>query len=286
MKWPARLVDDLARRRAIPYLGAGVSANSMTPDGQRPPLWPEFLEYARRKIAPRHKTEISLLAEGYFLELCSRLQIKNPDLWKAALQEKFNRPFKSTQIHEKLYDLDSSIYITTNIDKVFDTYANSQSSGVVVIKTFEDNDLSYHIRGNNETRMILKLHGSIDKPDAAVFSRGQYADLMHGRPSLNQNLNALLTCFTFVFFGSGGSDPDIQFFLERLAAIDRRAPPHFFVTADDRVLRIRDIFQTSYNMEVVEYSSADGHAELVTGMEELAKSVLLRREEFAAAALW
>ena len=44
--WPSDLVLDLARRRAILVLGAGVSRNSINVNGERPPLWNEFLERA------------------------------------------------------------------------------------------------------------------------------------------------------------------------------------------------------------------------------------------------
>lgn len=37
MDWPLELVDDLARRKAVLFLGAGVSMNATNGTGQRPP---------------------------------------------------------------------------------------------------------------------------------------------------------------------------------------------------------------------------------------------------------
>ena len=40
--WPLHLIDELARRRSIIFLGSGVSKNSAGIAGKRPPLWKEF----------------------------------------------------------------------------------------------------------------------------------------------------------------------------------------------------------------------------------------------------
>lgn len=49
INWPDRLVEQIARRRAVPYVGAGFSKASTTKDGKRPPLWGEFLIKAKNE---------------------------------------------------------------------------------------------------------------------------------------------------------------------------------------------------------------------------------------------
>lgn len=42
--WPERLVEDIARRRCVLFLGSGVSANSVNKEGERPKTWTEVLK--------------------------------------------------------------------------------------------------------------------------------------------------------------------------------------------------------------------------------------------------
>lgn len=44
IKWPSRLVEDIARRQAVIYLGSGISASSENKDKKRPPTWESFLK--------------------------------------------------------------------------------------------------------------------------------------------------------------------------------------------------------------------------------------------------
>lgn len=44
LQWPDDLVDVVARRKCVLYLGAGVSANSISDNGKKPPTWKCFLE--------------------------------------------------------------------------------------------------------------------------------------------------------------------------------------------------------------------------------------------------
>lgn len=43
INWPDRLVEDLAKKRCVIFLGSGVSANSKNDEGQHPPTWANFL---------------------------------------------------------------------------------------------------------------------------------------------------------------------------------------------------------------------------------------------------
>ena len=44
IKWPNDLINAIARRQCVLYLGSGVSANSQNASGKRPPMWKHFLE--------------------------------------------------------------------------------------------------------------------------------------------------------------------------------------------------------------------------------------------------
>ncbi|MCR4673619.1 MAG: hypothetical protein K5675_01305 [Lachnospiraceae bacterium] len=42
--WPDEVIDSLARRRAVLFLGAGISANAISKMGKSPATWEEFLK--------------------------------------------------------------------------------------------------------------------------------------------------------------------------------------------------------------------------------------------------
>lgn len=43
INWPEDVVEDIARRRCVLYLGSGVSANSVNEKGETPATWGDFL---------------------------------------------------------------------------------------------------------------------------------------------------------------------------------------------------------------------------------------------------
>lgn len=50
MDWPEKLVEDIARRRCVLFLGSGVSANSTNVAGERPKSWAAVLEHGITKL--------------------------------------------------------------------------------------------------------------------------------------------------------------------------------------------------------------------------------------------
>jgi hypothetical protein len=56
--WPKSLVREIAARRCVFFLGAGVSASATDKDGNRPRTWAEFLEEACRLIVVESKKRI------------------------------------------------------------------------------------------------------------------------------------------------------------------------------------------------------------------------------------
>lgn len=43
MNWPDKLVEIIARRQCVLFLGAGLSMNSVDADGNHPKGWKDFL---------------------------------------------------------------------------------------------------------------------------------------------------------------------------------------------------------------------------------------------------
>lgn len=52
--WPEALVEAIARRRCVLFLGSGISANSQNSSGKRPATWEKFL----RDILSKRETKL------------------------------------------------------------------------------------------------------------------------------------------------------------------------------------------------------------------------------------
>lgn len=146
MKWPESLTREIASRRCVLFIGAGVSMNSLALDGKsRPKSWSAFLRSAARKLGPPNKKIVvelnELINRNDLLTACE--VIKNGlerqdfvDLMKAEFQ---TPGFKPAAIHDALWSLDLRITISPNVDTIYDNLVAQRGAGTVTVKTGEFN---------------------------------------------------------------------------------------------------------------------------------------------------
>ena len=175
INWPNDLISDIARRKSVLVIGAGVSKNSTNQVGLRPKDWKEFLVNASEILAG--KTEINRqIKSGDFLTACELIKKElGRDNFNTLIKDEFLNPrFTPADIHQHIYNLDSRIVITPNFDKIYDTYANTTSQGSIIIKKFTDEDIVDCIR--RPEPLIIKIHGTVDNTDNLIFTRKDYSE--------------------------------------------------------------------------------------------------------------
>ena len=88
----ADLVDDLARRRVVLFLGAGVSASAATRTGGRIKGWEAFLNEMNGKAGAAVKEQVTrLLDQKDYLLACEILQMDLGERWEREIvQERFH----------------------------------------------------------------------------------------------------------------------------------------------------------------------------------------------------
>ena len=117
-------MQEIAARRCILFLGAGVSSSCRSNDGRRPKGWSEFISEASQLISDEEKKTIvqHLIKEGKNLLALQAIysEVDNAD-YHNFLDENFNtKVFKPSKLHELILDLDSRFVITTNFDKIYE----------------------------------------------------------------------------------------------------------------------------------------------------------------------
>jgi len=287
INWPTPLVDELARRRSIVFLGSGVSKNSQGIGGKRPPLWKEFLETGTKKCTNgKVRTEIGkLVRESDLLTACELLHDSLGTEWESLIHEEFTAPqYPSSPIHDHIFQLDSRLVITQNFDKIYDTFASAKSQGTVIVKSYDEDDVSNFIRKRH--RLVIKAHGSIDSPGNMVFTKGDYARARHRYASFYSLLDGLMLTHTCLFLGCGLSDPDIQVMLERNVQLHPTSNPHYIVMGSKFSSEFKRAVKKTMNLEVLQYNPKDNHIELQSSLQQLVEIVDNRKQELAINRDW
>ncbi len=285
--WPTPLVEEIARRRAILFLGSGVSKQSAGVGGKRPPLWNEFLEAgaARCAQAKQAREVRRFIKSGELLMACELLKEALGNDWGTLIDDEFVNPhYQPSRIHELIFKLDVRLVVTQNFDKIYDTLAAAQSQGTVVVKSYSEDDAATFIR--KRQRVVLKAHGSIDSPKEMVFTRGDYARARHAHAGFYALLDGLIITHTCLFIGCGLNDPDISMMLERAVQLHPSTFPHYIAMGTTASAEVLKAYQRTLNLEVLPYRSADNHVALTEALERLVGLVETSRDGLVASRDW
>ncbi len=285
--WPENLIKDIARRRCVIFLGAGISAGCKNNAGRRPRTWSDFLEHATETIASPKRHIKTLINRQDYLTACEviRKSVGQDNFNTLVIDEFLTPEYKPSKIHEAVFKLDSRIVATPNFDKIYETYANGQAHGSIRIKHHYDNDVAEAVRRSH--RLILKVHGTVDTPQRMIFTRKEYAEARQKYRSFYLVLEALALTHTFFFLGCGLSDPDIRLLLEDIYFRHPTGRPHVIVLPRGGVHGdVLKVIEETMNVEVLRYSKASDHRELVSSVEALTELVDAERAQLRETSNW
>lgn len=284
--WPASLVEDIARRRAVLYVGAGASQSSVGADGKRPPSWRQFLTQCVARCEDPTDHILNLIGSGDLLTACELLKARLADDWNDILSAEFSEPqYVASDVHKSIHELDCRLVLTPNFDKIYDVYAQRETNGATKVKHYYDADLPLSLR--KTYRSIVKVHGTIDEPSKTIFTRQEYARSRKENKAFHEVLDALFLTHTFVFIGSSLEDPDLRLFLEHHAYQHPGAPPHFItMPANEGHEEIDVSIRNNLNLRVLRYDPANDHEELVSSLGSLVPDVENARDELLRTRNW
>ena len=272
--WPKSLVTEIARRRCVFFLGAGVAASATNRAGKRPKEWKEFLIAAVGLVNnPATQTAINDLVTDnkLLLALQAISDEADPGDYHGLLNECFNdATFEPSALHKVIFDLDSRLVITTNFDKIYEKLCLAASTEGFKVVTYCSGSLGDEIR--SDTRLIIKAHGSIDEISRMVFTKAQYHRAKETYASFYAILKALLLTNTCVFIGCSMDDPDVLLLLEEVRNIANPQRPHYALLKEgSHTSFVKKDLCSAYNVRSLEYGP--NHADLVLDLRELYSQV-------------
>lgn len=285
--WPDDLILDVARRRAVIFIGSGISAQAANAGGRKPRTWIGFLKHGAQSLAgnPDAKVEVEQLVESK--DLLTACELLRQELgavpFRNLVVSEYSTPqYQAAPIHDSIINLDSRIVASPNFDKIYETRVNQQQNGSVRVKRYYDGDVAEAIR--SPQRVFIKVHGCVDTPDKMIFTRSDYAKARNVNAAFYDILSALFLTHTFLFLGCGLDDPDVRLLLEDHAFAHEVSRPHYFVLPAGKVSPIaKGAVEESMSVNLLEYDSANEHALLKQAVDELVIAVNEKRVGFTEA---
>lgn len=275
MKWPDLLVKDIANRKCVIFLGAGISMNAISRIGKRPPSWEGFLREGMNIVDHTTASIIeNCISRKDYLMACELLKRElRPDNFNQLLHDCFVADgFAEADIHHDIFNLGSRIVMTPCFDKIYDTYAVSKSRATIAVKNYYDKDLALYLRGDQD--FIIKNHGTIDEKNKIIFTQKDYAEARVQNSDFYKIMESLILTHTFLFLGAGVNDPDIRLLFENYSTTYQLSKMHYFTIPETEVTeKERAVLSETMHIDFITYSPDDGYKELKEGINELVSKV-------------
>jgi hypothetical protein len=279
VNWPKSLVREVADRRAVFFVGAGIS-RAATTGAANFPTWTELLSQLKGKINKKADRELvsKLYGKGQLLDAAQIIQDGIPaadfsTTIRGALQP---RPIPISPIYQDILAMDPKTIITTNydelIEKNFEHYNRSTEAHNVC--RYNQSHILEDLR--SPTRSIIKIHGCVTEPQEIVLSRSSYFKAKLKHPSFFHTVSSLMTVNTVIFLGYSVSDPDIQLILENIQLFSKSNHPHYALMNKFSHSSMKNALKESYNIHFLEHQR-DRYDLVPLAISELKDDVLRER---------
>ncbi|WP_375345363.1 SIR2 family protein [Priestia megaterium] len=279
INWPENLIEELAYRRTILFLGSGVSATAKNEEGKSPETWGRFLENIKALINNPTQEDIKfidemLAQENYLLALQAIYDLSDSGAYSKYLKDNFSRgKFNPSPVHKAIKEIESKIVITTNFDKIYDNLCNDDS----YVRYDYQRTKSIISNIKSPENIIIKAHGTIDDTDEIIFTSKQYYKNQEKYPEFYSLLKSLFLTHTVLFLGYSLNDPDINLVLQSIRNTSSPASPHYIVIKEGISKHIIKHWEHTYNVRCLEYGPSYDNFE--ENIEELKDLVIGMRED-------
>lgn len=217
MDLPPELIGAVARREAVLFAGAGLSATLGVPTfGQLVDAWASEVGFDRDLF--RLHGDAPTLADFVKDQLPGP---KYEDLL-SRLARSFDRSdarVRRSAVHRLIVSLDFQLIYTTNYDHHIESayrLAGKQLQVVVALQDMKGIDRSIP--------QLIKYHGDFDDPKTIVLTEASYFDRLQLDSPLDVRFLADVIGRPILFVGYSLTDVNLRYFLYRLSVLWRTAP--------------------------------------------------------------
>lgn len=279
----ADLVDDIARRKVVLFVGAGASKWAKPKGGGNFKGWSEFLTHACSQLTNRRtkQTVKDCISNKDYLIASELLKSSLQERWNTLLENEFQQAADVSRLHKALISLDQRIVVTTNFDKLIETAWNASSPARYPHVITEVDQRAFKLFRNQDPYLI-KIHGSIDTPESIIFDKSSYQRNAFSNLFYRELISTLLLTHTFVFIGFSMDDPAVTWVVESHAYRFFDTRPHYIFASGKPNEQLDGLSRTLRKLFVLRYPDKNDHAALAEQLDELGQQAQTRRRQIQA----
>lgn len=280
---PKRLISALEFRRAVPFVGSGISKKSSP---SKFPNWIQLLGSlsatafsGRHLTTQQHRQVETLISDGKLLMAAELIRHALPDdLYVSEMRSKFtytdaDKINLGTQ--SLIFDLLPKVVVTTNYDRLLeDAYSKKRGRAPSVssyndtsnlLATLQDASLS-------SSPVIFKIHGDVANLNSIILSDRDYRKVMFDEPMYDNVMTSLFMNNVIVFMGFSMSDREVMTHVERLRyRMNYESAPHYALLSRGSTNAMeKAALRRDFGIEVLEYTNSKSHAALDKILKQMA----------------
>jgi hypothetical protein len=199
------------------FIGAGVSLSSNT-SISKIPLWKEIIDKIKDEINETKETDYLKIAQYYFNNMGKKLYYEK-------LFEMFPKNIHCSKIHEKIFDINPDIIITTNWDDLLEQENKNNARFYDVIVTDRE------FVKSDKPHKIIKMHGDFAHNNI-VFKEDDYLNYQENFPLIENYIKSILSTHAVLFLGYSYSDINLKIIMQWLKNKSGERPKMYLVTFD------------------------------------------------------
>lgn len=269
----------LESNELILFAGSGLSTQAKTDDGRHPPLWKGLLNgmidwcLSKGLLNSEDAPNIQdLVEQGFLIEAGQELQENlEPSHLQWCLGEVILcNEAKASKAHRIIAQLPFRAYLTTNYDEFIEGEFRAQT-GVTLLKYYE-RSIDGVLNAYRERKpFIYKLHGDITDPSSIVLGNRSYERLLYSNSIYRSCLESIFNMSSVLFIGFGGSDPDMEGIISRVAALDGRSKRHWMLAPNGSFppLKAKRMWKDK-GINVIGYDPDEKHSGVAQFLQNLA----------------
>lgn len=244
----AKLMDELAQevaaKKVIPFVGAGLSRNVGMPE------WDSLIN----RVAEDLDIDQDILKlQGDFLQIAEYHMIKNGGS-KNRISKIIDRVLRSVEVeigasrvHECLVKMNFPKIYTTNFDELIEAAFKYHRVDCCTIATLDD-----ILAARDHVTQLVKFHGTLNHDETLVISESDYHHRLDMEGPLDIKLRSDLLGKTVLFLGYSFRDLNIRYMWSKLFKVMKSSCKAYMVTMKPNYL-----FETVYGEKGMKFICLD-----------------------------